>query len=94
MISPTFPDHGSLSELLQRTVGSLRKRIQSLFQGLASRIQNLLRFGILSVAVRVQLVSASADHGGREHLRCSNKELCRKVRSYWRREAQLTGRRF
>ena len=67
----TFPNNRGLSHFLKSAVSSLGKRIQCLFQSLTGRAQNLLGFGILGVAVRVQFVSTCADHGGWEHLRCS-----------------------
>lgn len=52
----------------------LGKRTQSLLQRLTRRVQDLLRLRVLSVAVRVELVSARTEKGGREQLSSSGQE--------------------
>lgn len=64
----TFPNHRSLSGLLERGVRHLREGIQSLQEGLAGRVQGCLRFRVLRVTVGVDLVAAGAEHRGGKHL--------------------------
>ena len=63
-----LPNHGGLSNFLQRLVLGLSEIVQGLFESPSRVTQRFLSFGIALVAFRVDLIASSTEIASREQL--------------------------
>jgi hypothetical protein len=88
----TFPNDGGLSFGFQYFMGGLGEGIQSLLEGLSSRVQGGLGLFILSIASRVDFITTGAEIGAWEQGSDRRQQVTGELRGVGRSKAQLPSR--